>query len=382
MSPFQRYPRLSFLSLALLPASLWACASSSSAFDANGDRVADDLGRTVDTTGTGYADQIDIDGDGIKDGPGVDTNGDGFVDALGLDTDCDGYFDAITTRPDKAPEFKTSRIPDWIPPGCEPTGTGGTPPTGSGGGGNPPSGGLGTMPTYQGSGITTDRYDEGAIYRNRVPYMFIANGWGAGWQSHRISWNGTSFTVDSLNGTQGTDYSPAGYPTMFCGSYSIPAKLSPGNCGLPAAISSLRSVRTGWAWDAAGQTGQYNAAWDIWLSNDGVNLSSYLMVWLRDPPGQQPAGAATAANVSVANVPGTWNVWVGTVNGRPIVNYVKPEGQDIYELEFDVLDFHRDAVTRGYTLPGSHMLSVAIGFEIWNGPVSGIASKDFYVHVE
>jgi len=38
-----------------------------------------------------------------------------------------------------------------------------------------------------------------------------------------------------------------------------------------------------------------------------------------------------------------------------------------------------DAETRGLTVPGSHVLSVAVGFEIWNGPITNLESVDFYV---
>lgn len=232
---------------------------------------------------------------------------------------------------------------------------------------------------YQGSGSTTDRYAESDVYRSGVGYKFIANGWGSNWQSHSISWNGTSFTVASLNGSQGTNYSPAGYPTMFCGLYS--EKQSIGKCGLPGAVSSLKSVRTGWRWKANGNSGQYNAAWDIWLGN-GNSLSSYLMVWLRDPPGQQPAGAAATSGATVPGLPGSWTIWVGNVNGKPIVNYVAAEGQDKSELEFDVMDVYRDAQNRKYNLPGSNLLAVAIGYEVWNGPISNLATEDFYVDVK
>ena len=161
------------------------------------------------------------------------------------------------------------------------------------------------------------------------------------------------------------DYSPAGYPTVFCGFYSM--KQSAGSCGLPAALASVSKVNTGWRWKANGNNGQYNAAWDIWLGN-GTSLSAYLMVWLRDPPGQQPAGAAALSNATVAGLPGTWTIWKGNVKGIPIVNYVSAEGQDRPELEFNVLDVYHDAMTRGYALPGTHIMAVAVGYEIWNGP--------------
>ena len=61
------------------------------------------------------------------------------------------------------------------------------------------------------------------------------------------------------------------------------------------------------------------------------------MVWLRDPPGQQPAGAAATAGATVTGLPGTWKIWTGSVNGHPIVNYTQDEGHDLSELEYDVI---------------------------------------------
>ena len=165
---------------------------------------------------------------------------------------------------------------------------------------------------------------------------------------------------------------------MFCGFYSM--KQSMGSCGLPAAISSLTKVNTGWRWTANGNNGQYNAAWDIWLGN-GTTLSAYLMVWLRVPPGQQPAGAAATAGATVPGLPGTWDIWIGSVQGHPIVNYVAKRGQDLPELEYNVLDVYHDALGRGYSLPGTHIMAVAVGYEVWNGPVTNLATDDFYVDV-
>ncbi|HVY27308.1 MAG TPA: hypothetical protein VHB79_12200 [Polyangiaceae bacterium] len=386
-----------------------ACGSSSSSGpDKNHDNVADDLGNVVDANHDGEADQIDINHDGKPDGFGIDTDGDGKADALALDTDCDGFFEADDVNGDGKPDFVSTKKPpevvaDCMLPGL--SGTGGSSHGGSGGsasggssagsgsGGKGGSGGSSTggggsggggaselgKGSYQGTGTSTDQYAESDIYRDGVGYKFIANGWGSGWQSHNISWNGTSFKVLSLNGSQGQNYSPAGYPTMFCGYYSM--KQSAGSCGLPAAISSLKSVKTGWRWEANGNAGQYNAAWDIWLGN-GNSLSAYLMVWLRDPPGQQPAGSAAISGITVDGIPGTWDVWTGNVNGHPIVNYVKHEGSDLGELEYDVLDVYRDAQKRNYSLPGSNIIAVAVGFEVWNGPITNLVTDDFYVDVK
>lgn len=365
----------------------FACGGKDAQLDGNKDNVADDLGKTIDKNGDG-ADGIDINGDGTIDGFGIDTDGDGDVDALALDTDCDGFFDARDDTGDGMPDFITSRQTPEDNPSCKlpdingsggSMGTGGSSPmagTSTGGGAMTSKLGQGS---YVGTGTSEDQYAEDDVYRDGVGYKFIANGWGMNWSGHEITWNGTSFTVLSLSGTQGSDYSPAGYPTVFCGLYS--QKQSVGSCGLPGAVTSLASVKTGWRWKANGNTGQYNAAWDIWLGN-GTSFTSYLMVWLRDPPGQQPAGAAATAGATVPGLPGSWNVWTGQVNGSPIVNYVLAEGSDLSELEFDVMDVYRHAKDRGYNLPGTHILSVAVGFEVWNGPVSNLVSEDFYVDVK
>jgi hypothetical protein len=230
-----------------------------------------------------------------------------------------------------------------------------------------------------GSGSSSERYATAQVSRNGVPYIFITNGWGPGFQSHTIAWEGTSFVVQSMSGETGPMYQPASYPTVFCGRYSV---MQVPDCGLPAPIDSITTLRTGWRWAANGNTGEYNAAYDIWLGN-GTSLQSYLMVWLRDPPMNQPAGTRNMAHqgISVANVPGVWNVWSGTVNARPIVNWVRPQGSDSPEIEFDVMDFVRDAQTRGLTAPGTHINSVAVGFEIWEGPISNLETVDFYVDV-
>jgi hypothetical protein len=195
-----------------------------------------------------------------------------------------------------------------------------------------------------------------------------------------VSYNGTAFTVESMLGSQGANYEPASYPTVFCGTYSDSQS---GACGLPAAISAITSLRTGWRWAPNGNAGQYNAAYDIWLSNSESirDHSAFLMIWLRDPPGQQPAGMRRNS-VTVANAPGTWLLWTGVVNRKPCVSYTRGEGFDSEELEVDVMDFVRDAALRSVDLPGSHILSVAVGFEIWNGPITNLQSQDFYVSVQ
>lgn len=229
---------------------------------------------------------------------------------------------------------------------------------------------------------TTNQYAEADLNRGGVNYKFIANGWGPGFQNHTIKYTtqGTAFEVVSFNGTVGGNYEPAGYPTVFCGNYSNPVKSS-GECGLPRALSSITSLQTGLRWSHAAGNGTYNVAYDVWLSNGGSH-SGYFMVWFREPPGQQPAGGVKAQGITVAGVPGAWDIWTGDVGGRPITNYVRHEGTDTKELAFDMKVFLDDSVARGFPIPGTEIMSVAIGFEIWNGPVTGLKVEDFCVDVK
>ncbi len=231
-----------------------------------------------------------------------------------------------------------------------------------------------------GTGTTSAQYASADVTRDGVSYRFMANGWGPNFESHTVSWNGTSFTVENMQGTEGNNYEPASYPTVFCGEYSSDRS---GECGLPAAISSITSLKTGWSWRPNENTGEYNAAYDIWVGNGPSigSFSGYLMVWFRDPPGQQPAGTRVEQGITVANVEGQWDLWTGTVNNRPIINWTRSVGRDTLQMEFDVMDFVRDAQSRGLEIPGTHILSVAVGFEIWNGPVTNLESVDFFVDV-
>ncbi|MBN2195332.1 MAG: hypothetical protein JW751_21115 [Polyangiaceae bacterium] len=126
-------------------------------------------------------------------------------------------------------------------------------------------------------------------------------------------------------------------------------------------------------------------AYDVWLGSGNAmprGLQSYFMVWLRDPPGEQPAGSPHTQGVEIANVPGTWDIIAGQVNGLPIVNYGRAEGDDTHEIAFGIMDFIRDAQSKGLEFPGNDALAVAIGFEIWEGPVTNLSLDDFCLDIQ
>lgn len=376
---------------------LGACSSTNgpcAVNDADCDGVPDDIGARVNDSKGNWV-RVDINQDGIIDGLAVDTDFDGDIDGVLIDTDGDGLGDSVDTNGDGFADISTQYILDQLGPasggspgsGGGQNSSGGAPPAS---GGSPSSGGaaqtdgclLSNVSAVPGT-TTSERYFETDVTRGNTNYKFIANGWGDGWQSHslKITTRGTAYEVVSFNGSETGQGVPAGYPTVFCGNYSD--KIS-GECGLssPKAVSALVSMNTGLKWSHAAGDGKYNIAYDVWMSNGGSTLSGYFMVWFRDPAGAQPAGNKTKAGLTVGSTPGTWDVWAGSVNGRPIVNYVRPESAPTYELSFDMKEFLDHAQANQITLPGTSIISVAVGTEIWSGPVTGLKIEDFCVDVK
>jgi hypothetical protein len=89
-----------------------------------------------------------------------------------------------------------------------------------------------------------------------------------------------------------------------------------------------------------------------------------------------------ADGVTVPGVPGTWNIWSGMVNARPIVNYVRVEGDDLEEIAVDLMSFLDDARDRKYDLPGDDILAISFGFKVWAGPVTNLTLDDFCLDIQ
>ncbi|HEX2734583.1 MAG TPA: hypothetical protein VHM70_23425 [Polyangiaceae bacterium] len=274
--------------------------------------------------------------------------------------------------------------------------TGGAAPMGSGGMGAVPAPvqadieGAGMMAgkctlgagMQQGDGETMEQYFGADVTRDGKNYRMITNGWGMNWMSHDISWLGSSISINTYEGSRQSNGAPAGYPSVFCGRYSETSL----DCGLPMALGSVTALNTAVSWSHPMADGTYNVAYDVWLgdgSGTGFrSLQSYFMVWLKDPAEEGPAGTLQEEGVTVPNAPGTWNIVAGMVNNLPIVNYVRAEGDELHAIAFNIMDFIHDAQTRNLNFPGNDLLAVAIGFEIWQGPVTGLKLNDFCLDIQ
>lgn len=233
-----------------------------------------------------------------------------------------------------------------------------------------------------GTGESQEQYFGADVTRDDKNYKMITNGWGMNWDSHDIAWLGTSMHIKTYEGSRQSDGAPAGYPAIFCGRYSDTSQA----CGLPMPLSSVTALNTSVSWSHPTGDGTYNVSYDVWFGDGSApgrgGLQSYFMIWLKDPPVESPAGSLREEGVTIPNAPGVWNIIDGEVNNRPIVNYVKAEGDEIQFMAFDIMDFVRDAKTRNLEFPGDDLLAVAIGFEIWEGPVTDLKIEDFCLDIQ
>jgi len=211
-----------------------------------------------------------------------------------------------------------------------------------------------------------------------LEYFLQINEWNSTAPQTMTYGGGVFFRMTTQAASSPTTEGPTGFPSIFVGGN---AGNITSNSNLPKQVATLTSVPTTWDWNDAGtldnlQMNSYNATYDVWFSvgadgepNATHPSGAFLMVWYHKPFDVQPIGSVSAQGATVANVPGTWNVWLGVNNNTPVVSYT-PSGTIGY-MDFDLNDFIKDAVQRGGSVQNSHYLTnIFAGFEIWRGGVN------------
>ncbi|MGP2439031.1 GH12 family glycosyl hydrolase domain-containing protein [Streptomyces sp. JW3] len=189
-------------------------------------------------------------------------------------------------------------------------------------------------------------------------YVVQNNRWGTS-AEQCVTVTGTGFQVSQADGSVPTNGAPKSYPSVFNGChYTV---CSPGTA-LPARVDGISSapssVSYGFVDDAV-----YNASYDIWLDptprTDGVNRTE-IMIWFDRVGPIQPIGS----QVGTATVGGrSWEVWSGGNGSNDVLSFVAPAAVDSWS--FDVMDFVRQAVSRGLAGSDWYLTSVQAGFEPW-----------------
>jgi hypothetical protein len=154
---------------------------------------------------------------------------------------------------------------------------------------------------------------------------------------------------------------------------------------LPRQVASLPTITTSFSHNATGSiSGIYNAAYDVWFSTSSAGdpnsgpSGGYLMVWLYRPNGRQPVGGLVSAGQTIAGADGTWDIYTGNNNGKPVISYVRQ--QNITSLTFDLKNFINHAVSNYPSSLSSawYLTNVFGGFEIWSGG-EGLQVQCFWV---
>jgi hypothetical protein len=182
-----------------------------------------------------------------------------------------------------------------------------------------------------------------------------------------IHYEGTSFSVTSVMGS--ADYGVS-FPSVFIGSVYYRDTT---NSNLPMQVSAIKGIDVSFSHNAGSVAGTYNAFSAGWFSagtprEAGGPSGGYLEVWYFASPDQRPPGSITEAAVSIAGVAGQWDVWQGTCNDHPCIEYLRT--QPITSFQGDLSPFFADAVKRSGALQSSWLLTgLFCGFEIHAGGV-------------
>ena len=257
------------------------------------------------------------------------------------------------------------------------TGTAGNTGTGGAGGSSQPSGGC-TPASLPMTGALNGRY--GSMLFDNNSYFMQVNEWNSS-GTQVMSYGGDYlFEMTTQMGSSATNGSPTGFPSVFIGANS---KHTTSNSNLPKAVSALTTVPTSWTWNDNGTladdtTNSYNATYDVWFSTNpaGEPMASgpsggYLMVWYHKPADAQPiGGSAMKKGITIAGVPGTWDVWIGPNGTRPCISYVST--QTTLSMSYDLNLFIQDAVkNQPNTIQSSwYLTNIFTGFEIWRGALN------------
>ncbi|MEU6594161.1 cellulose binding domain-containing protein [Streptomyces sp. NPDC046881] len=205
-------------------------------------------------------------------------------------------------------------------------------------------------------------------------YVVQNNRWGTG-DAQCIAVTDSGFRVTQADGSVPTNGAPKSYPSVFNGCHYT--NCSPGT-RLPARLSTIAGAPTGISYTYVSNA-VYDAAYDIWLDptprTDGVNRTE-IMIWFNKVGPVQPVGS----QVGTATVAGRpWQVWSGNNGSNDVLSFVAPSA--ITSWNFDVMDFVRQAVSRGLAQDSWYLTSVQAGFEPWqNG--AGLAVTSFSSTVE
>lgn len=200
-------------------------------------------------------------------------------------------------------------------------------------------------------------------------YVVQNNRWGTS-AAQCVTATDSGFRITQADGSVPTNGAPKSYPSVYNGCHYT--NCSPGT-NLPAQLSAVSTAPSSISYSYVNDA-VYDAAYDIWLDptprTDGVNRTE-IMIWFNKVGSIQPIGSPVG-NASVGGR--DWQVWSGNNGSNDVLSFVAPSA--VSSWSFDVMDFARQAVSRGLAQNNWYLTSVQAGFEPWqNG--AGLAVNSF-----
>ncbi|KAF4408346.1 hypothetical protein CRI70_04180 [Streptomyces sp. Ru87] len=191
-------------------------------------------------------------------------------------------------------------------------------------------------------------------------YVAQNNRWGTT-AEQCINVTASGFQLTKADGSVSTDGAPKSYPSLYNGCHY--SNCSPGT-NLPKQISTIGSAPTSISYSYVNNA-VYNASFDIWLDptpkTNGVNQTE-IMIWFNRVGPIQPIGS----QVGTADVGGrNWEVWTGNNGGNDVISFVASSA--VPSMDFDVMNFVDETVSRGMAQESWYLTSVQAGFEPWEG---------------
>jgi hypothetical protein len=171
---------------------------------------------------------------------------------------------------------------------------------------------------------------------------------------------------------------PGGFPSLYQGCHwGMCTAVNP----FPIQVAVLKSEIANWSVTSAG--GVWDQTFDLWFATkrsvpaqpDGAEL----MVLLRAAPGQGYPGKRVG---SVKIQHKRYDIWFASPPQSKVncIAYVSTKPQANVS-NFDLRQFIRDAMLRGYIDAWWYQLSIEAGFEIWKGG-AGLKTNAFSVSVK
>ena len=181
------------------------------------------------------------------------------------------------------------------------------------------------------------------------------------------------FTIKQFSGSSVPGL--VSFPSIFIGNNNGHATT---DSNLPKQNSSISSIQTTWIWSDSGATASadFLPMLSLWftISQTGNVLGpeKWLEIWLFKPTSHNPSGS----QIGIKTLGGSsWNIWKDGTN----ITYVA--SSKLLSVNFDLIAFISDALTRETISNTDYLHDVIAGFKIWSGG-AGLSSSGFSAVVD